>query len=288
MVRYFMRIVTFMAIVAVAFWSWAQGLRMIRIDPAGESTQVFLSYMDATAEDSFARMFEIPNYQDYKPYALLLTNGSGQAIVSVTIRWTGRSAEKTIIHDSSTGSLLKGAPGGTSSMTTFGLPSRQSQVQMSGSYSSADGPVVLAVGERMLVAPGLLVSESLAKLRGRAGGSSSMPPTLRSADDISATLDAVVLEDGTVLGPDASRTVDGLLARKAAIDGVVRAVHIAEQNGMDGVEALRILANTQATRDQGPEVRQQSMIARTLMMSRQWKEQLATMEALQLPPFHRK
>ena len=115
-----------------------------------------------------------------------------------------------------------------------------------------------------------------------------MPPALRSAATISATLDAVVLEDGTVLGPDASHTVDGLLARKAAIDGVVRAVRIAEQNGMDGVEALRILANTQPTRDQGPEVRQQATIARMLMMSRQWKEQLANLEALQLPRFHRR
>jgi len=43
-----------------------------------------------------------------------------------------------------------------------------------------------------------------------------------------------------VLCPDASHTVDGLLSRKAAIDFVVRAVRAAEQNGMDGVEALRI------------------------------------------------
>jgi hypothetical protein len=277
-----------MAMVAVAFWAMAQDSRTIRIDPAGENTQVFLSYLNATAEDSFAKMFEIPIYQDYRPYALLLTNASGQAMVSVTIRWTGTSAEKSIIYDSSSGSLLNGAPGGAGSMTMLGPASRQAQVQLSGSYQSADGPVVLAAGERMLVAPGLLVSESLAKQRGRAGGSASMPPALRSAESVSATLDAVVLEDGTVLGPDASHTVDGLLARKAAIDWVVRAVRVAEQNGMDGVEALRILANAQPTRDQGPEIRQQSSIARMLMMSRQWKEQLAKMEALQLPRFHRK
>lgn len=114
-----------------------------------------------------------------------------------------------------------------------------------------------------------------------------MPQALQSAEIISAALDVVVLEDGTVLGPDASHTVDGLLSRKAAVDGVVKAVRLAEQNGMDGVEALRILANTQPSRDQGPEVRQESMIARTLMMSRQWKEQLSKMEALQLPRFHR-
>ncbi len=289
MVRYCMRIGTFMAIVAVAFWTLAlaQNSRVSRIDPAGENTRVFLSYIDAASEDNFARIFEIPRNQDYKPYALLLTNASGQAIVSVTIRWMGSSAEKSFVYDSSSDSLMRGVPGGGSSMT-LPLPGpRQALVQRGASSASADGPVVLAAGDRMLVAPGLLVSESRAKERGSPGGSSSMPQALQSAEIISAALDVVVLEDGTVLGPDASHTVDGLLSRKAAVDGVVKAVRLAEQNGMDGVEALRILANTQPSRDQGPEVRQESMIARTLMMSRQWKEQLSKMEALQLPRFHR-
>ncbi len=288
MVQCCKRVGTFMAVVAVAFWALAQDSRIIGIDPAGESTRVFLSYMNATAEDSFARIFETPRYLDYKPYALLLTNASGQAIVSVTIRWTGISADKSIVFDSSSDSLMRGMPGGASSMMMSSPASRQAQVQQGGSFISADGPVVLAAGERMMVAPGLMASESLAKQRGTAGGSASMPSALQSAANVSATLDAVVLEDGTVLGPDASHTVDGLLSRKAAIDFVVRAVRAAEQNGMDGVEALRILANTQPTRDQGPEIRQQSSIARMLMMSRQWKEQLAKMEALQLPRFHRK
>jgi len=139
----------------------------------------------------------------------------------------------------------------------------------------------------MLVAPGLFARESVAKVRGNAGGSSSMPLALQSAESVSATLDAVVLEDGEVLGPDASHTVDALLSRKAAIDGVVSAVRAAERNGQDGVEALRQLANAQPTRDQNPLARQQSTIARVLMSQRQWREQLEKLAALQLPRFYR-
>ena len=119
------------------------------------------------------------------------------------------------------------------------------------------------------------------------GGSASIPQSLQAAQSFSVTLDAVVLEDGTVLGPDASHTVDGLTARKAAIDGVVKAVRMAEQIGMDGVEALRILANPQPGGNQSLEVRLEGTIARELMLSTRWKEQLSNMETLQLPRFHR-
>ena len=261
---------------------------MITIDPAGEITRVRLSYMDSAAEANFARMFEIPRYQDYRPYALLLTNNSGKAIVAVTIRWTGLSSGRVGVFDSSCSSLLSGAPGGGSSMASILRPAPgQTHVQLGQSFVSANGPAVVADGERMLVAPGLLAGESLAKQRGTSGGSSSIPQGLQSAESITATIDAVVLEDGQVLGPDASHTVDGLLSRKAAIDGVVNAVRAAEQRGQDGVEALRQLANAQPNRDQGPEMRQQSMIARVLMGSRQWREQLDRMAALQLPRFYR-
>lgn len=286
MVQYYLRVGTFMVGVAVACGTMAQNLHVITIDPAGENTRVYLSYVDATAEVNFARMFEVPMYQEYKPYALLLTNRSGKAIVAVTIRWMGTSAGKLGVYDSSSSSLLNGAPGAGGSMMAMRRPvSGQVQVQLGQSYQMANGPVVVADGERMLVAPGLLATESMAKQRGTAGGSSSMPPALKSAESISATVDAVVLEDGEVLGPDASHTVDGLLSRKAAIDGVVSAVRAAEQRGQDGLEALRQLTNAQPP--QTPEMRQQSQIARMLMMSRQWKEQLEKMAALQLPRFHR-
>ena len=288
MVQSYLRVGTFMVGVAVACGVMAQNSRMISIDPAGENTRVYLSYVDATAEDNFARMFEIPRYQDYRPYALLLTNSSGKAIVALTIRWIGTSAGKSGVFDSSSDSLLSGAPTGGSSMTMLQRPIHgQTQVQLGQSYQSANGPEVIANGERMLVAPGLFARESVAKVRGNAGGSSSMPLALQSAESVSATLDAVVLEDGEVLGPDASHTVDALLSRKAAIDGVVSAVRAAERNGQDGVEALRQLANAQPTRDQNPLARQQSTIARVLMSQRQWREQLEKLAALQLPRFYR-
>jgi hypothetical protein len=135
----------------------------------------------------------------------------------------------------------------------------------------------------MLVAPGLFAREQT----GSAGGSSSIPPALKTAENISALLDLVVLENGKVLGPDASHTIDGLRAHKAAIDGVVAAVKAADQNGQDGVAALRQLADARPTGPRDLFDMQQGRIARMLMMSRRWREQLQQLGALQLPDFHR-
>jgi hypothetical protein len=251
----------------------AQNTHVIKIDPGGEHAQVCLSYPDAAAENDFARLFEIPRYLDYKPFALLLTNNSGKAVVALTIRWTATAAGKSSVFDSSSSSLLSGVPGGMiSTMMQRPVPG-QSQVRVGQSYISAS-PVVLAGGERMLVAPGLFARESMVKQRGTAGGSSGIPRELQSAESISASIDAVVMEDGEVLGPDATHTVDDLVSRKAAIDDVVKAVRAAELGGQDGAELLRQLANATSARGPSPEARQQASIARMLIGSRQWREQL--------------
>ena len=129
------------------------------------------------------------------------------------------------------------------------------------------------------MAPGLFAKQ------GSASGSSSIPAALLSAEVVSATLDLVVLEDGTVLGPDASNTVGDLRARKAAIDSMVNAVRAAEQNGQDGVEVLRQLARP--PRQGGLGAMELSAIAHSLMISRRWREQLERLAALQLPNSHR-
>ena len=96
-----------------------------------------------------------------------------------------------------------------------------------------------------------------------------------------------MLEDGQVLGPDESRTVEVLLARKASIDGLLGAVMAAERNGQDGLEVLRRLADARPTPEGGPETMRQGRLARTLMMSIQWRQQLEKLSALRLPNFHR-
>ena len=147
----------------------------------------------------------------------------------------------------------------------------------------AQGSEVAAKGERMLVAPGLFARESV----GRAGGGSAVPDEIKTADTVSAILDTVILEDGEVLGPDASHTVDSLRTRKASIDVVLQAVRDAEQRGEDGVEALRRLVSPpRSPQDSQLPVQLRAFIG-SLMNSPNWKDRLEKMSAMRLPNFHR-
>ena len=135
-------------------------------------------------------------------------------------------------------------------------------VLLGNSHETPDGPIVLADGERMLVAPGLFARES----RGSPGGSSGLHDALQNAESISATLDTVVLEDGEVLGPDASRMVDSLRAGKTAIDALVGAVLAADRNGQDGVEVLRQFARPPRAYDEASTSWQVRGLAHSLMI----------------------
>ncbi len=147
----------------------------------------------------------------------------------------------------------------------------------------AQGSQVAANGERMLVAPGLFVRESA----GRESGGSGVPEAIKTAEMVSAILDAVILEDGQVLGPDASHTVDSLRTRKARVDGILQAVRTADQNGLDGVEVLRQLASPPKSPDNSQESPQLRAFVHALMATPKWKERLEKLSAIQLPNFHR-
>ena len=287
--RYFrMRSAAFLALLVFAPRAWAQSPRVLTIDPAGEHSQVYLSYLDATAQKNFAGMFDTPRNQDYKPFALLLTNASGQAIVALTIRWIARSADGAGFYDSYIDSLLQGGPGGGSgSLTPMRLPGQSRSVQipvyLGQSRASGRGTEVASNGERILVAPGVFARESL----GRPTGGAGIPDALIKAEMVSAILDTVVLQDGQVLGPDASRTVDSLGSRKATVDTLLSAVKTGEQSGLDGVEVLKSLASTQPKPDTDSASFQLRVLAQSLMVSRDWRQQLEKMSAIQLPIFHR-
>ena len=287
--KYFrMRSAAFLALLVLAPRAWAQSPRVVTIDPAGEHSQVYLSYLDATAQKNFAGMFDTPLNQDYKTFELLLTNASGQAILALTIRWIARSADGTGFYDSYIDSLLQGGPGGGSgSLTPIRLPGQsrpaQAPVLLGQSRASVGGTEVASNGERMLVAPGVFARESL----GRPSAGSGVPDALKKAEMVSAILDTVVLQDGQVLGPDASCTVDSLRSRKATIDALLNAVRTGEQSGLDGVEILKSVASAPPRPDSDPGSFQLRILAQSLMISRNWKQRLEKMSAIQLPIFHR-
>lgn len=276
-------------VVAIVQGARAQTRLTIMIDPSGESGLVYLSPVDAAAEYNFAKMFEVPMHQNWQPYALLLTNSSGRAIVAATIRWTGTVAGQSgaYVHDSSTDSFKFLSWVGGSNVSNP-MPGQAGPLNRHGSsYSSAEGSVVLADGGRMLVAPGLFVKEDVNRQRRSPGAASGIPGRMKDADLVSARLDVVVLEDGLVLGPDESRTIDELRANKATVDSLLRAVMAAEQKGQGGLEVLRRMANTRLSNQTDPETVRQARIANTLMLSREWREELERRAAVRLPNFHR-
>src|SRR5207245_2124992 len=91
-------------------------------------------------------------------------------------------------------------------------------------------------GGSLLAAPGLFMS------KGSGGGGGSEEGLIASATSVTVALDAAVLQDGALIGPDESRTVDDLKAHKTAADAVVARVHGAEQSGQDPIAALHDMA----------------------------------------------
>lgn len=267
----------------------AQSQRLILIDTGGENTQVQLSYLDAEDHRNLAKFFEIPSQRDLQPFILRLTNHSGQGIVALTIRWTGTSDGLSYIYDSSIDSfkLLIG-----SSLRTGGVPlpervrPQQGPRLVGGSHRGETRSVVLLNGEHMLVAPGMIQREEEVRQRGAFSGS-SMPDEIRTAESLTATIDLIVLEDGKVLGPDSSQTIENLLESKSVIDGVVAVVKGAEQNGQDGLDVLRQMANRRPVPGDGADTMQKMRIAHRLMNSSRWKEELEKLASIRLPDFHR-
>ncbi len=269
----------------------AQSAPTITVDPAGENARVQLAPLDADAQVSFAKVFEVPEYGDRKPFALLLTNSSGQPVVGLTMRWTVTSGERTGTYDARTDAFGQLVPGAAAVMRgTVLLPGSSSSASamrpLGASYASAER-VVVDSGERLLVAPGLFVRESVTRERGRPTSASGMPDAIRTATAISVSVDTVILQDGTVLGPDASHTVDAIQRRQAEATAVVEAVRKAEVGGQDGVNALREIANSRVSPQRGGPSFEQRSLARHLMMSPDWSAQLEKISAIQLPNFHR-
>jgi hypothetical protein len=266
------QLAVFLVFLLFAPITWAQTRPVVTIDPSGDHTRVYLSSMDEATRAVVARKFDFnaPMNRDYKPLSLLLTNASGKSIIALTIRWTAISAG------------MSGYPqySGIDSLKQLGGPGARVQ-----SWSTAMGNEVALSGERMLVAPGLFIRESVGT-----GGSSNMTGSLIKAESVTATLDAVVLQDGEVLGPDESRTVDSFRARKAVIDELLNAIKAGERSGLDGVEILKSMDHMGGAKLQLRDFEFGQMISSLvtgLMSSSDWRQRLEKLSAIQLPNFHR-
>lgn len=272
----------FLALTSIAR---AQTQSFITIDPAGEHSRVYLSLMDETTRAIVAGKFDFnaPRNQKYKRLALLLTNASGKSIIAITIRWTFISADGSSYYDSCVDSLHLSLPGsGGEPGSRVGVQgtsgTAQIPVSLGKSLSFEGGAEVVRSGQRMLVAPGMFLSES------HPGGGSSMAldTAMTKAESISATLDTVVLQDGEVLGPDATSTVDSFRVYKATIVELQNAIKEGERNGLDGAEILNHFASSQLM-----SFSQLQRLVMQLRITSDWRQRLEKLAAMQLPNFHR-
>jgi len=139
----------------------------------------------------------------------------------------------------------------------------------------------------MLVAPGMFLSESLG-WRGSGSSSMTLDTAMAKAESVSATLDTVVLQDGEVLGPDASRTVDSFREYKATIIEMQNAIKEGERNGLDGADILKHFASAQLKGpDTDPNFTQLRRLVTQLGFMSDWRQRLEKLSAIQLPNFHR-
>lgn len=182
-----------------------------------DTAEVSLAVYDVANHPSFTKVFQNAYSDRLRPFSLVLTNLARQSIVGLTVRWnwidqTGQ--QRT--HNQTTDALFLYRPS------------------------------LLPSGARMLIAPGLFLQETLAQ-SGFVGPGADRAQRdveeLERSTSSSVTLDTIIFEDGTVIGPDQSETVASLSARKKAADSIVQAARQAKAAGRDVSGVLSDIAS---------------------------------------------
>jgi hypothetical protein len=273
-------------ILVSAVMSRAQTAPNVSIDPASMGGRVYLVAFDTVSAGGFARVFEAATHKDARPLAVVLVNNTNQNIIAMTIRWTLKSGEHVNYFKSGADSLNLGSLG----MSGANAKSRPEQGdadaprEIGRTFGAMRAPV--APGERLLAAPGLILPESVAAGRKPSGGFASFPDALLTADAVTVSLDAVVLDDGELMGANPQELVATLKANKRVADSIVAKVRTAEANGEDGSALLaRMARQTPGSRPSGQEM-QERLLARRLLMSREWKAEIEKLASIRLPNFH--
>jgi hypothetical protein len=203
----------------------------------------------------------MPQLAEQKPFALVLTNHSSRAVVAMTIHWTFVKDGKDSETDSSTDSLRVSSK-----------------------------PVVEAHG-RLLITPQLFIPESLGQKGGMGGGGGGgggmAGPIARQSDSIRVYVDAIVFEDGEVIGPDRTALTERLKSRKAAAEEVAAAVTAARQAGKSDAEIVWDLGAVRPSKGDPNEMLRFGMM-KQLSMSRDLTRDVERLRSMSLPSFYRK
>jgi hypothetical protein len=273
----------------------------VRVDAAGENNAVPLSSLDESSEADLAKFFRSPADRAFRPYSLLLKNNSGKPIVGLSLVWTVTTPENVRRCEDHFETINGGMPAAifapvpptpeelaaqraarSATMRGEAGPDaaavNRHRVQVS--RSGASFPFSLSPGASMVVAPNRF---SFADGPVSGGAPAQLFST---ALDLSVLVDAVVLTDGLVLGPDQSGTLDGLNARNAGFEALLSAVRTAREHGQDPIPVLEQLAEA-SHRSHDATARAEGMIANILLHSQDWEKQFKFMEETELVKYHR-
>lgn len=267
----------------------------IQVEASGENNAVQLLSLDDVSEAVWAKFFRTPADREFRPYSLLLKNNSSKTITGLSLVWTITTPEaihrhechfETAVLNGMSGTMLMPAP-----MTQEELAARRAERAKARMNGEAPGPRVqvsrtdssypssLAPGESAMVAPDRITFPNALS------GGSPME-TLNGATNISVVVDAVVLSDGLVLGPDQTGTLDALNARNAAFEALLDSVRMARERGEDPIPLLEQMAEA-SHRSHDRAARLQGMMANMLLHSQNWEKQFKFMETTQLVSYHR-
>ena len=169
--------------------------------------------------------FDPAAVQQFHPSTFILVNQSSRAIVALAVQWTYTNQN--------------GQPG---------LHTHRSDSFMISRFNA----VVPAHGE-LLVAPGVFLAESLAlsphvgpslaALDGRAA------PNVPVASQVTIKIDAIIFEDGEVVGPNQTRYDAEIQSRKIAAEQLAKQVRNAQALGNDPTSVLRQMLETRPSQN---------------------------------------
>jgi len=153
-------------------------------------------------------VFTAPAGPAYSPYMVVLTNKTDHDIVGLAVTWAPEGDQPYGVQSESFGSTTKTS-------------------------------IVPARGQAIVTPDGFLRSDFIQK------GMAMLPkrphPALEAANHITVNIDAIIFDDGLVLGPDKTGLVDNINARAIAISRVLETVRRATTDGQDVTAALRAM-----------------------------------------------
>jgi len=212
---------------------------------------------DPSTASVFSRVFDDADFVKLEPFSLVLRNSSGKSIVGLTVRWsvTDKSAHKEVLDYSTDSFFMIHRP-------------------------------VLSDGSELLVMPGALVPETSGSAGFVGPGKDTiqmMASKFGNSSQATVYVDAVIFDDGMIVGPDESETLAQILARKEAAEEVVAAVRASLAAGEDSTALLEKLASHEPESSKDYLGRWRSQIARKLLHAPNLAAELSRLANVQAP-----